>query len=214
MGSESANSELAKRVLPLSQIGDPVWALAELFPSQGSWDEEDYFTLPTNRLVEYADHSIEVLPWPTTNHQLISGMLSSALYAFLKAQMPKATVLFAPLPIRLWANKYREPDIMVMLDDHRSRRHQHFWDAPDLVMEVVALDNCQLDIETKRHEYARAGIPEYWIVDPEAETITVLTLQDDHYIEYGVFKSTEIARSKLLAGFEVNVDAVWAAAKH
>lgn len=197
----------------MSEIGEPVWKLAELFPSQGSWDEEDYFSLPTNRLIEYADHSIEVLPWPTTSHQLISGILSSALYDFLKAHLPNSTVLFAPFPIRLWPGKYREPDIAVMLDAHRSHRHQQFWDVPDLVIEVVSPDNRSLDTHTKRHEYARAGIPEYWIVDPEAEQITVLTLQDDHYIEYGVFHTTEIARSKLLSGFEVNVDSVWAAAK-
>ncbi len=63
------------------------------------------------------------------------------------------------------------------------------------------------DIETKRVEYAQAGIPEYWIVDPEEETITVLVLKPRRktYVEHGRFGKGTRATSKLLPGFSVDV---------
>ncbi|MBC8163970.1 MAG: Uma2 family endonuclease [Roseiflexaceae bacterium] len=60
----------------------------------------------------------------------------------------------------------------------------------------------------KPRDYAEAGIPEYWIVHPLDETITVLTLDGDLYAEQGVFRRGETATSVLLTGFAVSVDAV------
>jgi len=79
-------------------------------------------------------------------------------------------------------------------------------------MEVVSPDYRRHDLETKRREYAQAGIPEYRIVDPDEEQITVLTLKEGKYAVHGIFERGMVARSPLLAGFEVPVDEVWAAA--
>jgi Uma2 family endonuclease len=80
-------------------------------------------------------------------------------------------------------------------------------------MEVISPDNRHLDVDTKRREYARAGIPEYWIVDPQEATVTVLALNEDQYRVTGRYARDEVAASVLLAGFEVAVNAVWAAAE-
>ena len=61
------------------------------------------------------------------------------------------------------------------------------------------------DLKQKREEYAQAGIPEYWIVDPELGQITVLTLEDQIYVVHGEFKRGDQATSKLLPGFAVDV---------
>ena len=102
--------------------------------------------------------------------------------------------------------------MVLMLAEHADRRHQQYWEVPDLVMEVVAPEYRRHDLETKRRKYAQAGIPEYWIVDPEEEQITVLTLEGQKYAVHGVFKRGMVTKSALLAGFEVAVDEVWAAA--
>ena len=64
-----------------------------------------------------------------------------------------------------------------MKSEHAARISNKYWKCPDLVIEVVSPKNRRHDLETKRDEYARAGIPEYWIVDPEEETITVFVLK-------------------------------------
>ncbi len=78
---------------------------------------------------------------------------------------------------------------------------------PDLVMEVVSENNRRHDLVTKRDEYAEAGIPEYWIVDPQEGTITVYVLRPRRktYAEHGVFAKGTHATSLVLPGFEVNV---------
>ncbi|MBK9091775.1 MAG: Uma2 family endonuclease [Anaerolineae bacterium] len=58
----------------------------------------------------------------------------------------------------------------------------------------------------------RARIPEYWLVDPQMETITVLTLTDAAYIPHGIFRRGETAHARLLTGFTVAVDVVLDAA--
>ena len=94
-----------------------------------------------------------------------------------------------------------------MLAEHASRIGKEYWDGADLVMEVVSDKNRPHDIKTKRVEYARAGIPEYWLVDPKKETITVLVLKgrSKTYTVLGTFRKGQSASSKLLAGFTVDV---------
>ena len=77
------------------------------------------------------------------------------------------------------------------------------------MIEIVSADHPERDTVEKVADYAEAQIPEYWIVNPLDETITVLTLADDAYAEHGVFRRGEMATSALLAGFAVRVDEVF-----
>lgn len=187
---------------------EPTWDVALLFPPQGTWSEGDYLTLNSNRLVEFSDGSLEVLPMPTTSHQRIVAHLFQLLIAFVSARQ-LGTVLFAPLRIRLWPGKFREPDVVFMSAEHTDRVGEQFWDGADLVMEVVSDDDRRRDLETKREEYAAAGIREYWIVDPQQSRITVLRLDGDKYTVYGTFSGDEQATSATLAGFGLNVSGVF-----
>src|SRR5258708_6826451 len=159
----------------IEEQAEPVWEIARLFPNQGTWDERDYLAIETNHLIEFADGYVEVLPMPKTSHQLIVQYLSNLLLAF--ATVGKlGTVLFAPLRVRLRKAKSREPEVVFMLARHADRIKEEYWDGADLVMEVVSeeLEDRHRDLVTKRAEYARAGIAEYWIVDPYERRIRVL----------------------------------------
>lgn len=192
---------------------EPAWDVAKLFPPQGLWTEEEYLELTqsTNKLVEFTDGFIEVLPMPTETHQLILLYLLDALRAFVSPRR-LGTVLMAVLRVRLRSGKFREPDIVFMRAENASRRRDEFWQGADLVMEIVSPDpHSQRDYDKKREDYAEAGIPEYWIVDPAEERITVLKLSGDNYAVHGQFTPGDTATSALLEGFGVDVDAVFAA---
>ncbi|HET9223503.1 MAG TPA: Uma2 family endonuclease, partial [Roseiflexaceae bacterium] len=105
--------------------------------------------------------------------------------------------------------KYREPDILLLLDASDPRYQDAYWLGADLVVEVVSPDRPERDTEEKVLDYAEAGIPEYWIVNPLDETITVLTLDGDAYAEHGIFRRGESAASALLDGLSVRVDEVF-----
>lgn len=187
------------------QVGDPAWDVALLYPAQGSWSEDDYLGLGTSRLVEFSDGCLEVLPMPSVYHQLIVSFLHRLLEDFVR-QHAHGMVLFAPLPVRLRAGKYREPDI-VYLRPNRIRDVHGQPDGADLVVEVVSEgpENRRRDLEVKVREYAKAKIAEYWIVDPEQKEIRVLALDRDAYQVRGVYGVDDVAASVLLAGFSVAV---------
>ena len=179
-----------------------------LAPLQGRWTAEQYLLLTdqTNRLIEFTDGAIEMLPMPTERHQAILELLFLAFRAFIERHGGK--VRFAPLRLQIRADKFREPDILLVRDTDDPRRQNRYWLGADLVVEIVSPDNPDRDIREKRADYAEAGILEYWIVHPEEQTITVLTLEGDTYAEHGVFARGEIAASALLAGFTAPVDSV------
>ncbi len=179
-----------------------------LDPLQGYWTEEQYLLLTdqTNRLLEYTDGYIEVLPMPSDHHQAMLEWLFLALKAYIEQIGGK--VRFAPLRVLVRAGAYREPDILLVRDAQDPRRQNRFWLGADLVVEVVSEDDPERDTRVKRADYACAGIPEYWIVNPFDQTITVLVLDGETYAEHGVFGRGVQAESKLLAGFSVRVDAV------
>jgi Uma2 family endonuclease len=182
------------------------WEKAQTFPVRYPCTEEEYLALDSNRLLEFADGFLEVLPMPTTYHQRLVAFLYNALNAFVTAQQ-LGEVLFAALPVRIRKGKEREPDLLFMKSEHASRIRNAYWERPDLVMEIVSENNRRHDLVTKKDEYAQAGIPEYWIVDPEEETITVLVLKPRRktYVEHGVFAKGTRATSKILPGFSVDV---------
>jgi Uma2 family endonuclease len=188
---------------------EPTWEVAYLFPTQGDWSEEEYLALHGNRMVEFSEGVLEVLPVPTTSHQLLVTFLCGVLQAFVGTR-DLGTALFAPLRVRLWREKFREPDVVFLLKKHAGRIKDEFWEGADLVMEVVRddPDDRRRDLDTKRREYARAGIPENWIVDPRDEQILVLRLAGKRYVIHGEYGKGAIASSCVLSGFTVPVTAM------
>ncbi len=176
---------------------------------QGLWTEQQYIRLgeQTNRLIEFTDGVLEVLPMPSSKHQLIIGFLYRVLYTLLEQY--GGIVAFAALPLQLRPGKYREPDILLLLDRNDSRFQDSFWLGADLVIEVVSPDDPKRDTQTKRGEYAEAGIREYWIVNPLEETFTVLTLHGTTYVEHGVFRRGQQVTSALLADLDLRAGDVF-----
>ena len=140
---------------------------------------------------------------PDEKHQAIVFFLIQALKTLAAGVGGKATM--APFPVRLWADKFREPDVVFMKDEHLNRCTRKFWDGADLVIEVLSESNRDLDLHTKPGEYARAGIPEYWIVDPQERSITILVLSGESYTTHGVLRDGQSATSTVLERFEVLV---------
>jgi len=185
---------------------EPTWEIAKLFPPQGQWTEEEYLELDTNHLIEFSDGFLDFLPMPTIFHQLILQFIYESLKSFVAAEK-LGTVVTAGYKVRLRSGKFREPDILFITTAHQSRIRTQYCTRADLVIEVVSDKKRAHDVRKKRLEYARAGIPEYWIVDPQKERITVLVkkAKDRSYTEHGTFAKGTRAASKLLPGFSVDV---------
>ena len=189
----------------LSQPGASTRELALKYPLQGYWTEADYLALEHDGLVEYSNGVLEFLPAATWLHQWIVDFLHTNLKQFVLSRSLGFTA-FAPLPVWIGERQYREPDIVVAKAS-RMRGLKNPPQGADLLMEVVSdsKEARDRDFVKKRIDYATASIPEYWIVDPAVETITVLILANGEYQLHGEFHPGTSATSVLLPGFEVNV---------
>lgn len=180
-------------------------------PPQGCWNEGDYLWLTDrcNHLIEFADGFIEELPEATDSHQSILLFLFRLFDRHLLSE--GGVALVASLRLRIRENRFREPDLMLLRDANDPRRQDRYWLGADLVAEVVSPDDPERDYVRKRADYAEAGIPEYWIVDPRQPEITILTLGPDGYVDRAPLGLGDIATSFALDGFSVAVSAVFEA---
>lgn len=184
--------------------------LLEIAPAQGCWSDGDYLWLSerSNRLIELTDGWIEVLPPPSEIHQSVLLVIYRWFFTYLTPLGGRVYV--APLRLRLRTGKFREPDLLLIRQANDPRRQNRYWLGADLVLEVVSPDQPDRDLIVKRADYAEAGIPEYWIVDPARRSVVVLQLAHGQYVSHGEFGPTESATSANLAGLSIPLDAIFA----
>ena len=180
-----------------------------VLPRQGAWSDEEYLWLTdrSRRLIEFTDGYVQELPMPTFSHQAILAFLYRLFHGWIGPR--GGVVMFSALRLRVREGMFREPDLLLLRDRADARCQDRYWLGADLVVEVVSPDRPERDLVDKRIDYAEAGIPEYWVVDPRDQTITVLELRADGYVEHGVHARGAEAASRLLAGFGVNVAEVF-----
>lgn len=170
------------------------------------WSESEYLALETNRLIEFNNGLLEILPMPTFLHQTMAIFLVRLFQDFLGDE---GVVVCAPFRMKVPGNKYREADVALLLNKNLSKFGNEFWTGADLVVEIVSPGGEKRDKIEKRVDYAAALISEYWIIDPPAETIVVLKLSSSEYIEHAKFCRGERLNSPLLPGLEIDVSAVF-----
>jgi Uma2 family endonuclease len=191
-----------------SKDGEPTWEAVSLLPVQGDWTEADFFRLHTNRMAELVNGRLEVLPMPTWLHQVIVQWLFDQVREHLRNVGDDGRVMLAPLPTRLFAKTVREPDLLYVRRENVPADIRGYPEKIDLAIEVVSEGERahRRDYEEKRIDYARAGVSEYWIVDPQIWKVTVLCLDGDQYRVGGEYTAGQTATSELLSGLQVDVD--------
>ena len=140
----------------------------------GTWTYEDLFALPNDdRRWEIIDGELYEMPAPTSAH-------ARAIVALMRLLLPiidrlGGELLFAPLDVFFAGADPVEPDILVLLPGGRGRVVRHgVVGPPDLLIEVLSPSNRAHDQVRKRALYARGGVREYWIVDPDAASIEII----------------------------------------
>lgn len=163
--------------------------LRDILPRQGHWSDEAYLWLTDHgrRRIEFTDGRVEELPLPTFTRRAVLAFLYRLFHGHLLAR--GGVVVFSGLRMRIREGKFREPDLLLLLDRSDPRCQNRYWLGADLVAEVVS--------------------PEYWLVDPRDETITVLVLDGESYVACGVHTRGDKAASPLLDGFAADVAAVF-----
>jgi len=180
-------------------------------PKQGRWTYKEYAALPNDGVrYEIVNGVLFMTPSPSGRHQDAVGEIFAYLREYVK-QAGIGKVRIAPCDVELAANVVVQPDVFIVLNEHLDRiKDDRVIGAPDLVVEVTSPGTATYDRNNKYHAYARAGVPEYWLVDPASATVEVLVLDDNQYRSRGVFRGTAIVPSEMLPGFEVRVELFFA----
>ncbi len=173
---------------------------------------EDYLLFPDDgKRHELIDGEHFVTPSPIIKHQRISVKLLTALENFLK-QSGVGEVFAAPCDVVLSDVDVVEPDLLLVLSTHASIiTEKNIQGAPDLVIEILSERARKTDEVIKRKLYERYGVTEYWIVDPELETIKIYRLTDKRFV-----RQAELSReagntlsTSLLPGLQIPLSEIF-----
>lgn len=155
---------------------DPERALRSL---RADWNRERWEQLPDDgNRYEVIDGVLYTTTAPSTFHQWIVRQIVRTLFAQIDDQGVGVT-LWAPIGVFMPGCDPVQPDILVVRTAHLSIiRDRRIYGVPDLIVEVVSPSNSEQDLEIKRNAYARAAVPEYWIVRPAERDVIVCSAPD------------------------------------
>jgi Uma2 family endonuclease len=173
------------------------------------WTYEDYLALPEGgpRRYEVFDGELYMTPAPNTRHQEISGNLFGIVWHFLRSN-PIGKIFAAPCDVILARTPLQvvEPDL-VFVSNARSAivTEQNIQGIPDLLVEILSPGTERRDRKEKFSLYERFGVPEYWIVDPESETLEVFRLSGGKYPSPLEFRKSGLLESPFLPGLSISL---------
>lgn len=166
----------------------------------------DCLTWGEDERIEIINGEAIMMAPPTRIHQEISGELFRQLANFLEGK--KCKVYPAPFAVRLFekdgdspedVDTMVEPDISVVCDHGKLDKHG-CKGAPDFVVEILSPSTQRHDRLVKLDLYQRAGVREYWIVDPDSATVQAFTLKDRYLHPHEVYNEKDIAKVNVLEG--------------
>jgi Uma2 family endonuclease len=156
------------------------------------WDEEVR--------AEIIDGELFMMGHPDTAHQVISREIFIRVYNYLTGKLCQA--YYAPFGVRLFPKSdfsddtFVEPDIVVVCDNSKVDK-RGCNGAPDLMVEVLSPSSRKHDKKTKFRLYQKAGVREYWVVDPETRMLEVHLLQNGNYITEAYDETDEVSITAL-----------------
>ena len=175
---------------------------------------EDYLALPeTIERIELIDGQLVREPSPGAPHQRIVGNLYDGLRRLVRKQA-LGTVFLGPLDVVLGPEGEEEvfqPDLLFVARERMAIVARVVGGAPDLAVEVLSPSTRRRDREVKRQKYARCGVREFWLVDPAARTVEILTREAGRFVTHGVFSEGASLSSPVLGGVTMAVGEIFEA---
>ena len=170
---------------------------------------QDYARTPEGEIWELIDGEKFMPPSPGEAHQGVNMELAWLLHGFVKRRS-LGRVYFAPFDVVLSDVDVVQPDLLFV---SRARSHivtaANVRGAPDLVVEIRSPSTASRDWTIKRGLYAKYGVREYWVVDPDAQRIVVMLLDEGRLEEVSTYGMGDALTSPTLEGFSVDLDDIF-----
>ena len=171
---------------------------------------DDYRNLPDDgNQYQLIGGQLIMSPSPTYFHQVISLNLSSALNRYV-SENKLGKIIYAPFDVVLSMRDVVQPDLMFIRAERSDIiAEKNVVEAPDLVIEILSEATKTIDRTSKKILYEQNEVREYWIVDPQEETIDQFILREGAFELAGTFDSSQSFTSPALEGFTLSIDKVF-----
>ena len=177
---------------------------------QGYYTSEEYFSWTDDERWEIINGVPYAMATPSFRHQRIARKLGRQFEDFLEGKTCEAFSL--PIDVQLNADEADDtivqPDITVICDKSKLVEGRGYRGVPAMVVEILSPSTSRKDRTVKFEAYRKAGVPEYWIVDPVSKTVQVFLLADGEYVPE-IYDSTALVPVKVLEGCEINLASVF-----
>ena len=168
---------------------------------------DDYAKTPDDERWELIDGELIPMASPTVPHQRIDARLGAEFSTLVKQGLGE---VFHSIDVVLSPHDTLRPDLIYVSNERAHIiTHANIQGAPDLVVEIRSPSTARLDETTKRELYEKCGVPEYWLADPEAQTITVLLLSEGGYKTVGLYAKGDTLTSPTLEGFSIDLNDIF-----
>ena len=193
--------------------GEIISSKAEEPDIEGYYSYEDYLKWSFEGMVELINGKIfKMAPAPSTKHQFLSGNLFGMLWNYLKGK--PCQLVSAPFDVRLskfkedkLVNSVVQPDLCIICDptkiDERGCNG-----APDMIVEILSPSTALRDLDLKFKLYEENAVKEYWIVQPNDQTVSVFDLIESKFVLRGIYHSRKIVEVKTIA-LEIDLNEVF-----
>jgi len=175
-------------------------------PATSKLTYTDYRKTSDDERFELLDGALLKPPTPNTAHQSVQAELGWRMARFIR-EGGLGHLFFAPTDVVLSRTDVVQPDLLFISSQ---RAHiiapANIQGAPDLIVEIRSESTAERDESFKRQLYAAFGVKEYWLVDPDAATISVLLLEENGYEKAATYTLGQILTSPMLDGLLVNLD--------
>lgn len=158
----------------------------------------------TNQPTELWNGEIVMAPSPSPSHQDLIFNLGMAFHAFV-SRHELGKVYLCPLDVVLSERRVVQPDLVFIRRENLGIVRDCIRGVPDLTLEVVSESSWHRDRIEKKALYEQYGVKEYWMVDPDSQTIEVFALVKNAFRLHSKAAAGQAARSKLLPGFSVSL---------
>ena len=163
---------------------------------------DDYLHLPVEHGVELVEGAFVMSPAPDARHQGAVVQLVSILNAqVLRRKLGR--VFVAPFDVHLSRLTVVQPDVLFVSRAHLGQIDRWLHGPPDIAVEFLSPGHRAHDLKRKLRLYRRHGVPEYWIGDPEARTMTIRRLIRGRWSAPKRLGIRGTVRSRLLPGVKV-----------
>ncbi len=166
---------------------------------------EEYQALPEGARLEIIDNTVYDLASPTDAHQALSLAISVQLFNYLLGK--SCFVRQAPYDVYLSNKTVVQPDVVIICDKNK-RKKNGCHGAPDFVAEILSPSNFRHDFVRKMNLYTRAGVKEYWIVDPQERCVDVFLLNAEEP-HLGTFYAPTKLKVNTLENCEIDLEQVF-----